>query len=59
MGRLHVVTRDLVRRRNPLTVTFGILLIAAVSISIKVAESFSQPKRVSREHDTPGVWTES
>jgi EamA domain-containing membrane protein RarD len=29
-----VVTRDLVRRRNPLAVTFGILLIAAVSISI-------------------------
>ena len=34
-----VVTRDLVRRRNPLAVTFGILLIAAVSISIVAVAS--------------------
>jgi drug/metabolite transporter (DMT)-like permease len=27
-----VVTRDLVRRRNPLAVTFGVLLIAALAI---------------------------
>jgi drug/metabolite transporter (DMT)-like permease len=29
-----VLTRDLVRRRNPLAVTFGVLLIAAVPIAI-------------------------
>lgn len=34
-----VVTRDLVRRRNPLAVTFSILLIAAVSISIVAVAS--------------------
>jgi len=34
-----VVTRDLVRRRHPLAVTFGILLIAAASTAILFATS--------------------
>jgi drug/metabolite transporter (DMT)-like permease len=34
-----VVTRDLVRRRNPLTVTFGVLLIAAVAIAVVAVAS--------------------
>jgi len=34
-----VVTRDLVRRRSPLAVTFGVLLIAAVSIAVVAVAS--------------------